>query len=277
MRKWWMLVLLIAGLSTTQVWAYDTKVTVTGQELPAELKSVGVEEHLGQQLDLDQTFTNELGQTVPLRQYFNAEKPVLMAMVYYTCPALCNFHLNGLTEAMKNLKWTSGKDFELVAVSMNSAETPDLAQKKKDNYLKVYGRHEGDSGWHFLVGNQANVKHLADQLGFHFNWMPDKKQFAHASVTYVLTPEGKISRYLHGIEIDPNTLKLSLLEASNGKIGSVIEQALMFCFQFDPQKSKYTLAAWNVMRIGGLVMVLLLAVILLPLWWREHRRTRSRT
>lgn len=268
LKKLWP-ALLLATVLTPRLHAYDTKVLVTGHELPKELQGVGVEEHLGQTLDLDMQFTDEDGRLVSLRSFFSQPKPVLMAMVYYTCPSLCNYHLNGLTEAMKQLKWTTGKDFELVAVSMNHRETPDLAGKKKHSYLEAYGRHQGDQGWHFLVGSEDNVKKLASQLGFKFFWMEDKKQYAHASVAYVVTPEGKISRYLHGIQVDPQTLKMSLLEASNGKIGSVIEHALMFCFQFDPVKNKYTLYAWNIMRIGGMVMVLLLGVLLIPLWWRE--------
>jgi protein SCO1 len=276
MRKLWPALLLVVGL-TPRLHAYDTKVLVTGKELPPELQNVGVTEHLGNPLDLDMQFTDENGQSVPLRKYFTSPKPVLMAMVYYTCPALCNYHLNGLTEAMKTLKWSTGKDFELVAVSMNHREGPDVAGKKKENYLKLYDRHTGDAGWHFLVGSEANVQKLADELGFKFRWMEDKKQFAHASVAYVVTPDGKISRYLHGISIEPNTLKLSLLEASNGKIGNVLEQAVMYCFQFDPVKNKYTLYAWNVMRIGAALMVLLLAIFLIPVWWREKPRPSLRT
>jgi len=264
------LMLLTAALLAPSLWAYDTKVTVTGHELPAELKGVGVEEHLGTVVDRDLTFTDDQGKTVKLGDYLKSDKPVLMAMVYYNCPSLCNFHLNGLTDTMKQLKWTTGREFEFVAVSMNSEETPDLASKKKQNHLKVYGRPEGDVGWHFLVGSTENVKKLSDQLGFRFQWIPEKKEFAHASVAYVLTPEGTISRYLHGIQVAPQTLRLSLLEASNGKIGSVLEQALMFCFQFDPQKNKYTLYAWNIMRAGAILMMLALAVFLVPVWWRDR-------
>src|SRR5665213_2581771 len=138
MRKLWP-ALVLAAVLTPRLHAYDTKVLVTGHELPKELQNVGVEEHLGSNIDLDLPFTDESGNTVTLRKYFTWPKPVLMAMVYYTCPSLCNYHLNGLTEAMKTLKWTTGKDFELVAISMNSRETPDLADKKKANYLKLYG------------------------------------------------------------------------------------------------------------------------------------------
>lgn len=263
--------LVLALLMAPLAWAYDTKVEVTGRELPKDLVGVGVEEHLGRALNLGLEFQDEDGKIVPLSTYFESGKPVLMAMVYYTCPGLCNYHLNGITAALKKLKWTSGKKFQVVAVSMNTAETPDLAGKKKQTYLHEYGRPEGNAGWHFLVGNKANVQELADELGFHFKWLPDKKQFAHVSVAYVLTPEGKIARYLHGISIDPGTLKFSMLEASNGRIGNVIEQALMYCFQFDPVKNKYTLYAWNIMRIGAALTVFLMALIFIPVWWRELR------
>lgn len=276
MGKTWLAV-LAAMFVTSAASAYDTKVVVTGHELPNELKEVGVDEHLGAQLDLSNTFIDETGKTIPLSALITGQKPVLMAMVYYTCPSLCNYHLNGLTDTMKQLKWTAGKDFEVIAVSMNSLEGPDVADKKKHNYLEAYGRHQGDKGWHFLVGNKANIQALASQLGFRFHWLEDKKQFAHASVAYVLTPEGKISRYLHGIAIEPQTMRLSLLEASGGKIGSVVEQAMMFCFAFDPHKNKYTIYAWNIMRIGGVLMVLLLAVFLVPVWLRDRRQHGPRT
>ena len=263
-------------LVASVAWAYDPeKVVVTGHELPPELQDVGVTEKLGGQLDLSLAFTDEHGETGPLQRFFSKGKPVLMAMVYYSCPSLCNYHLNGLTDAMKSLKWDAGNEFELVAISMNSTEKPDLAAAKKHNYLKAYGRVDSEKGWHFLVGSQENVQKIADQLGFRFKWLEDKQQFAHASVTYVITPEGKISRYLQGIQPDPGTLKLSLLEASGGRIGTVIEQAMLFCFQFNPATNKYTLYAWNLMRIGAILMVLLLAVLLLPMWRREHMQNRT--
>lgn len=261
---------LISGWAT-----YDpNNVTVTGHETPVEYQNVGVEEHLGAQLDTSLEFTDDKGVTGPLKRFFTGHRPVLMAMVYYDCPSLCNYHLNGLTDAMKKLKWTAGQEFEVVAVSMNHHETAELAAKKKHNYLNAYGR-DTDLGWHFLVGSEANVKKLADELGFKFKWVEAQQQYSHASVTYVVTPEGKLSRYLHGIQPDATTLKLSLMEASSGRIGNVIEQALSLCFAFDPHKGKYTLYAWNLMRIGAIVMVLLLAVLLIPMWWRDQRRTRT--
>ena len=265
--------LLIAALFTFSLSAYNpTDVVVTGHDIPKELNSVGVEEHLGQNLDLSLNFTNDDGSVVPLGHFFHKNRPVLMAMVYYNCPSLCSYHLNGVTEVLKGLKWTTGAQFDVVAVSMDHSETADLAKAKKQSYVQLYGRPEGEQGWHFLTGSKDNVQKLADQLGFKFNWLEDKKQFAHAAVAYVVTPDGKISRYLHGIAPESATVKMSLIEASNGKVGSYVEQALMFCFKFDPKKNKYTLYAWNLMQIGALSMVLLLAVFLLPVWWREQRR-----
>lgn len=261
---------LILSLSA---YAYDpSKVEVTGHERPVELTQVGVEEHLGQQLDLSLQFTNDQGQLVPLGSLFHKGRPVLMAMVYYNCPSLCSLHLNGLVDQLKQLKWTSGEQFDVVAVSMDHRENSDLARAKKQTYLKEYGRDIAGQGWHFLTGTEQNVKTLAGQLGFKFNYLPDKKEFAHAAVAYVVTPQGKISRYLHGILPELGTIKLSLLEASSGRIGNYFEQALMFCFKFDPKKNKYTLYAWNLMQAGAALMVLLLAMFLLPVWWREKRR-----
>jgi protein SCO1/2 len=260
------------------VWAYNpNEVVISGHDLPKEFKDVGVDEHLGLPLDLNLEFTDDEGVTGPLGRFFAPGKPVLMAMVYYSCPSLCNFHLNGLTDTMKRLQWSAGDKFQLVAVSMDVSEKAELAAKKKINYLKAYGRAGAERGWHFLVGNKDNVNRLAEQLGFKFKWIEEKSQFSHPSVAYVITPEGRISRYLHGIQPDPTTLRMSLLEASNGSIGTVIDQVLMFCFQFDPKKNKYSLYAWNLMRIGAILMVLLLAVLMLPVWWREHVQNRTRT
>lgn len=268
--------LLAVTFFTGNLWAYDpSEVIVTGHELPKDLEGVGVEEHLGQQLDMSIPFTDDKGVTAPLGKFFTNGKPALMAIVYYSCPSLCSYHLNGLTETMKQMKLVAGKDFNVIAVSMLSTEKPDLAATKKHNYLKSYGHPEAEGGWHFLVGTKDNIAKLADEFGFRFKWLEDKKQFAHASVAYVVTPQGKISRYLHGIQPDAQTLRLSLIEAGQGQVGSYVEQALMFCFQFNPSKSRYTLYAWNLVRIGAIVMVLLLAVLLIPLWWRDSRADKS--
>jgi protein SCO1/2 len=270
MNRW--LFLLI--LCSTFAWAYDpSHPFVPGNEKPKEIEGLGVNEHLGGSIDLSTEFTSDTGEKVKLGRYFEAGHPVLMAMVYYTCPNLCNFHLNGLLEAMKQLKWTAGQDFQVVMVSMNHREDPDVAAKKKANYIKAYGRPDSDKGWHFLTGTEENVKKLADQLGFQFRWLPDQKQYSHTSVAYVLTPGGKISRYIYGIAPEAQTLRLSLLEASSGKIGTVMDQILLFCFHFDPGKNKYTLYAWNVMQIGAALTVALIALFLIPAWRKANQQT----
>lgn len=271
--KFWLALLIYMSVSPVAR-AYDpSQPFVTGHEVPKEIKGLGVTEHLGGQIDLGLEFTSDTGEKVKLGRYFETGHPVLMAMVYYTCPNLCNYHLNGLMEAMKQLKWSTGQDYQLVAISMNHREGPDVASKKKANYIKAYGRPEAADGWHFLTGSEENVKKIADQLGFQFRWLPDQEQYSHASVSYVVTPGGKISRYLYGIAPDAQTLKLSLLEASNGKIGTVMDQILLFCFHFDPGKNKYTLYAWKLMQIGGALTVVLIGLFLIPAWRKDRSQT----
>ncbi len=268
------LTVLLSSLANAQTNrpAYDPKnPLVTGHEVPKDLEELGVDENLGGQLDLSLPFVSDTGDAVTLGQYFNGTKPVLMAMVYYTCPSLCNHHLNALNDAMKQLEWSAGDQFDVVAISMNHREGPEVAAAKKQSYIKDYGRPESAKGWHFLTGTEENVAKIADQFGFKFRWIEDQEQYAHAAVAYVTTPGGQISRYLYGLGVEPGTLRMSLLEASNGKIGSVMDQILMFCLQFDPAKNKYTLYAWNLMRLGGGLILLVLAVLLVPMWLREKK------
>lgn len=263
---------LVCGLMVgCLAYAYDpANRLVTGHEKPRELVGVGITEKLGGTVDKNLQFVDDHGETVTLGQYFG-KKPVLFTIIYYNCPSLCNFHLNGLTEALTQLQWTVGNEFELVALTMNHREDAELAKQKKAAYVQDYGRPQSAEGWHFLTGSEENIAKVASQVGFGFKWLPDQKEYAHASAAQVLTPDGKISRYLHGIEFDPQTVKLSLLEASDGKIGNIIDQIVLYCFQFDPNKNKYTLYAFNVMQAGGLLIVLIMGLILIPLWMRERK------
>ncbi|MEK6555484.1 MAG: SCO family protein [Bdellovibrionota bacterium] len=273
------LILSLGALHTAVAYTPPTQAEKAGTDshaTPEELADVGVTEHLSQKLSNSLEFTDDAGKKVTLGQYFNGQKPVLFTMVYYNCPSLCNYHLNGLLDVFHKAKMTVGKDFDLVAVSMNHNETPELAAKKKINYLKELNQPGAEKGWHFLVGTEENVLKLAGELGFRFKWNEAGQQYAHAAVAYVLTPQGVISRYLYGIEFPPQTLRLSLIEASQGKIGNIIDQIVLFCFQFNPSKNKYTLAAFNVMRLGGALTALLLAAFLVP-YWRRERRLADRT
>jgi protein SCO1 len=244
-------------------------------ETPKQLENAGITERLGETVDLNLTFTNENGETVPLRSFIRDNKPVLLSLAYYNCPSLCNFHLNGVNDTLRQLKAPTGTEFNFVVVSIDPRETPELAKAKKEAYLKAYGRPEGADGWHFLVGSEEQIKALADQVGFGYQWDEEQQQYAHAAAAIALTPEGKISRYLYGIVFDPQTLRLSMLEASNGKVGTLVDKLILFCFHFDPKTNKYSLYAFNVMRAGGVMIMAVLAMFLVPFWFRSRREVRE--
>jgi protein SCO1 len=245
---------------------------VSAVSVPDELKGIGITEHLGDQVFLgDYTFKNETGKDVKLADYFHAGRPVLLTLVYYECPNLCNFLLNGLVKSLKTLDWTPGKNFEIVTLSINPNEKPELAEKKKAAYLESYGRKEADVGWHFLTGDDAQVRKLADQVGFGYRYEPKDAQYAHSAAIFVLTPDGKISRYLYGIEFKKTDLRLSLLEASNGKIGTIIDRILLFCYRYDPQTRKYSIYLTKVMQAGGGLTLLIFGGNL-ALFWRRQRK-----
>lgn len=268
-----MISLLGAGFGSGPASAYDPKDrALLAHETPVEMQGLKVQEQLGKQLNLSAEFTNEAGQPVALGTFFDGHRPVLMTMVYYTCPSLCNFHLNGLLEVFKKMNLVAGRDFQVVAVSMNHRETHEVADAKKQSYLEAYGKEGAAEGWHFLTGSEAQVQNLAHDLGFPFRWDEVGQQYAHPAVAYVATPGGQLSRYLYGIEFPPESLKLALIEASKGKIGTLVDQLILFCFQFDPAKNKYTLYAFNVMRLGAVLTAILLALVLIPTWLREKRK-----
>lgn len=250
--------------------AYDTKnpTKYDIQKEQAKMDDVGLDfSKKSQSINLNLPFTNEAGETKTLGSYFKNGKPVLLSMVYYMCPSLCSLHMNGVTAALKDLELKAGTDFQWITVSMDSKETSNLAADKKESYIEAFDKKdEARKGWSFLVGDEANVKELTQQLGFSYKWDDETKQFAHSSAIYVLTNEGKISQIITGVDFDPKTLKLSLIEASQGQVGSFLDRALMMCFQFNPQKNKFTIYAYNIMKIGALITLFLLGIFLLPSW-----------
>lgn len=233
---------------------------------------VGIDEKLGDKIDLNLKFKNEQGEEISLGSYFQSGKPVMLALVYFNCPSLCNFQLNGIVETLKKLEWTTGNQFEFVIASIEPTETPDLAKSKKESYMTVYDRKEGAKGWHFLTGSQESITALADQVGFRYKWVESRNEYAHTAATYVLTPEGKISRYLYGIGFTPKTLRLSLVEASNNKIGNAVDRFLLYCFRYDPEKRGYAFYAFNIMRAGAAVSVVALLAFLVPFWIRQRKQ-----
>ncbi len=253
--------------------AYEPKpAEMLAGEQAKELQGVGIDEKIGTNIDLNLTFKDENGETVTLAKYINGSHiPVIISPVYYSCPGLCNFHLNGLTDALKLMDWNVGDKFKVVAISFDAKETPDLALKKKASYMKIYNRAGTEGGWSFLTGDEANIKALTSAVGFKFKWNEEAKEWAHASAAIVVTPDGKISRYLPGIMFDPKDVKLAINEASNGKMGTFVDNLVLYCFQYNPHQSKYTLYAFNIMKLGGALMVLVLALWLLPVWVRSRR------
>jgi protein SCO1 len=245
--------------------------------VPMMVQGVGIDQNLNAQIPLELKFRDETGQVVRLGQYFR-DKPVVLALVYYECPGLCDLVLNGLSHTMEQISLNVGSDYQVVTVSFNPKETWQLATAKKANYIEKYQRPGAKEGWHFLTGDQAAIKSLTDTVGFHYNYDPISKQFAHASAIMVLTPEGKIARYFYGIEYKPRDFRLGLVEASANKIGSPADQVLLFCYHYDPTTGKYGMAITQVTRALGTATVLLLGgfvFIMLRRERREHGAGRS--
>jgi protein SCO1 len=238
--------------------------------VPAMVQGVGIDQNLNAQIPLELTFKDDTGQTVRLGQYFRG-KPVVLALVYYECPGLCDLILNGLTHVMGETSLNVGSDYEVVTVSFNPKETWQLADAKKGNYIEKYNRPGAKEGWHFLTGQQDAIKSLADTVGFHYNYDPINKQFAHASAIMILTPEGKIARYLYGIEYKPRDFRLGLVEASANKIGTPADQVLLFCYHYDPMTGKYGMAIKRVTQVLGTATVLGLFGFVFIMLRRERR------
>jgi protein SCO1/2 len=216
-------------------------------------------------------FRDDEGKPVVLASYFKKNRPVILALVYYECPNLCNLLLNGLEKSLHKLDWTTGDQFELVAVSINPNETSKLASQKKENYLKIYNRPKAEKGWHFLTGEDAQIRSLASQVGFQYRYDAKEKQYAHAAAIYILTPQGKISRYLYGVSFPLKDLRFSLMDATNEKIGTVVEQLLLFCFHFDPNRNSYTLHMWRVVQILLFFQAIGIGGFLYFLWRKEKK------
>lgn len=227
---------------------------------PPQLMGVGIEERLGASVDLNLTFTAENGYPVRLADYFHQGRPVILNLVYYNCPMLCTLVLNGQTEAMRNIPWMPGKDYEVVTISIDPRETFADARKKKTVYLATYDRPA--PGWHFLADRDGHVKKLAEQAGFKYNYDPRIQQYAHPAAIMILTPEGRMARYLYGIRFSPRDLRFAMAEASEGRSTMALEKIMLFCYRYDPKSSGYVMFALNLMRAGGVVTVIVIAVFL---------------
>lgn len=243
----------------------ESKQTANG--LPPALRAAKIEQRLGEQLPLDLTFRDEAGRSVKLGQYFGA-KPILIALVYYDCPMLCNQVLNGLSGALRALAFDVGKEFDIVTVSFDPREGPEAASRKKQTYMLEYKRPGAEAGWHFLTGDEASIRKLTDAIGFYFTYDEQTNQFAHASGVMLATPEGKLSHYFYGIEYAPKELRLGLVQASQNKIGNPVDQLLLFCYHYDPATGKYGPVIMNIVRLAGIITMIAIASLL----WLMRKR-----
>ncbi len=242
--------------------------------LPPDLSGVSIDQKLNTQIPLDLPFRDESGNAVRLGDYFKPGKPVLLNFVYYECPMLCTEVLNGMTGMLKVLKFDPGKDFEIVTVSFDSREKPNLAAAKKKVYMQRYGRPDAAPGWHFLTGDQDAIAKLTDSVGFHYKWDERSQQFAHATAIMVATPEGKLSHYFYGIEYSPKDIRLALVEASHEKIGTPVDQVLLYCYHYDSRTGKYGAVVTRVLRLAGIATIVILGGFLLIMFRREPKNSK---
>jgi protein SCO1/2 len=242
--------------------------------LPGALEGVGIDQKLDQQLPLDLVFQDEAGRPVPLSTFFAGRKPVILAPVYYRCPMLCTQILTGLESSLKAVSFNPGQDFEVVAISFDPKDTPELAAAKKQMYLKRYGRPNTANGWHFLTGDERNISALLNAIGYHVKYDQKTDQWAHASGIQIATPEGRLSRYFYGVEFAPRDVRLGLVEASQNKIGNPVDRVLLFCYHYDPATGKYGAIAIDMIRFAGAGFVLLCGTFLLIAFRRDFRADR---
>jgi protein SCO1/2 len=245
-------------------------------DLPQDLAAVGLADRLDAQVPLDLKFLDEQDRLVSLGDYFVEGKPVLLTLVYYRCPMLCTLVLDGMVDALKPLDWVPGDQFEIVTVTIDPNESSDLARNKKKSYLASYGKPAAERGWHFLSGHPDSIVALADAVGFRYQKVEETNEYAHPAALFILTPEGRLSRYLTGVQHDPQTLRLSLVEASEGKIGNPLDKFLLYCYRYDAEEGRYAPVAMRIMQAGGGLMVVILGGALLAFWLREIRIKRKR-
>src|SRR5579872_7345559 len=260
------LLLLCPGITFAQIYAAPQTQVYAPSRL---LQTVGINQKMGAQIPLDLPFADESGRDVTLRQYF--DKPVILALVYYQCPSLCNMVLNGVLSSVNGLDLTAGKQYQVIAVSFDPRETPQMAAAKKQNYLKDYKHSGAEAGWHFLTGPETSSKALAAAVGFRYVYDAMTNQYAHSSAIMILTPGGRVARYFYGIQYPTRDLRLGLVEASSEKIGTPTDQVLLYCFHYDPTTGKYALVIMNVLRLAALITLGALLTFMFVMFRRDFR------
>jgi protein SCO1/2 len=267
--------LLSARPAQAQFWRQRDHGGPPADVKPLALTDVRVEERLGAQVPLDDPFTDWRGRPATLRQALDGKRPLVLALVYYDCPMLCGLILTGLAKSMKQNGLELGKDFEAVTVSFDPAERPGLAAERRRGYLQSVGMKDAGEDWPFLVGPGSSSRHLSDALGFYYKYDPVAGEWAHMATIFVLTPDGRVSRYLYGIEFPPKDLRLALVEAAGGKVGTSFDRLLLTCYRYDPATRKYQPYAFGIVRAGALLTLVALGLLIAHLFRRERARARA--
>jgi protein SCO1/2 len=259
--------------------ALVTETSVAGAQVntsPRELAAVTVTEHLGARVPFDARFTDHTGRQVTLGQYFTRGRPVVLNLVYHRCPMLCGMVLNAVIRSLKATVWSVGAEYDVVTLSIDPRDTLETAAAKRARVLEAYGRPSAERGWHFLIGPAAESRRVADAVGFGYSFDRQTDQFAHPAVTMLLTPDGRVARYLYGIDYPPTDVRVGLLEASEGRQVTTVERLIMYCYHYDPQGHRYALVAMNVMKLGGVATIVGLAGFFSVMRARERRRADAR-
>jgi len=259
---------------TSPLYGARTKSGSVSTGLPPILKEVGIDQRLNEVVPLDALFKDDQGREVRLGEYFKG-KPVVLALVYYSCPRLCNQILIGTLTSVRQVSFNAGEDYQIVAISFDSRETPQLAAAAKQTYVKAYNRANANAGWHFLTGDDANIKRVTDAVGFRYKWDEKTNQFAHASGIFVATPEGKLARYFYGIAYPHQWMRLALVEASQNHIGTPVDTLMLYCYHYDPATGKYGASVMNGMKVAGVITVGLIVGMLLKLRRRGTNVVRA--
>lgn len=263
---WAIILLLHAATASAQL----------NKQKPKNLRDVGIEEHPGEQVPLDLRFETSEGDSVTLGDLFKDGKPVLLNPVYYNCPMLCTLVTDAVFSGIKNLKWSPGDDFTIITFSIDPGETRELAAETKKSYIdKLENMPKAADGWYFLTGGREQIRQLTEAVGFNYEKLEEKQQYAHSASIMFLTPEGEISRYLYGIKFDEFNIRNALYDAADGNIGSTVDKVVMYCYQYDPDSNSYVPVAWRFMQIGGLVTFLILGIFLGFLWMREKNSSND--
>ncbi|MGC8667738.1 MAG: SCO family protein [Chthonomonadales bacterium] len=252
-----------------------TAAPTLAQQQPIDLgKQVGLDQKLNAQVPLNVTFQDETGATVPLGKYFGS-KPVVLVLPFYTCPGICALELDGMVKAFRGLDLAMGKDYEVVTISINPKETPALAAAKHSEYASLYAKPGADTGWHFLVGTDANIHAVANAVGFRYVYDKANDQYAHPAGIIVLTPDGRTSHYFYGVDYMPRDLRFALITASRGRIGSLVDQIKLLCYHIDPATGKYGLLISRVLQLAGGATVLALGTFMTLMFLHDRKRARA--